>query len=138
MIFLKRNLFVCVGNVDRSKAGEMIYSQMLREQGFLVDNFFSIRDADFYVGSAGIQVSAEAEFNGSIQLDWRMVEAANRIFSIDEFITQALVRDFSAKRERIVQLDIQDGRSLIVSEQAKSLFEEFREKLRGYVPERKV
>ncbi len=132
----RRNLFVCQGNIDRSKAGELIYSQMLKEAGFKVEDFFSIRDADFYVGSAGIQVSAEAEFNGSVQLDWRMIEAADRVFSIDESITLVLVKDFSARRERTVQLDIPDGRSLLIPEQAESLFREFREKLRGYVPHR--
>ena len=137
MGYPKRNLFVCVGNVDRSKSGEEVYRQMLQERGFIVEPFASIADVDFYVGSAGIEVSAPNAFNGSVQLTSGLVALANRIFSVGELVTQRLVVDFGAHPREIIQLDIEDGRSLLVPDQARSLYGEFFLKLMPYVPQRR-
>ena len=136
MIFPKRNLFVCVGNIDRSKAGELVYIDLLKQNGFQVGHFWSMDVFDFYVGSAGIEVSAQARFNGSTQVNSPMVSLADRIFSVEDNVTQRLVNYFGAGLDKIIHLNIEDGRSLIVPEQAKSLFEEYRFKLKQYVPER--
>ena len=132
MVFPKRNLFVCIGNVDRSKAGELVYSQLLREGGFSVGPFESRGVFDFYVGSAGILVSAQNEFNGSVQLTVEMARRADRIFSVEDLVTRRLIESFGAKLGQIVQLDIEDGRSLIVPEQASDLFMEYVQKLEKY------
>jgi len=132
----KRNLFVCQGNVDRSPAGEGVYFEMLRERGFNVGPFTSMDVFDFYVGSAGIEVSAQNAFNGSVQLTLGLVALADRIFSADYLVTRGLVEKFGAYSKEIIQLNVEDGRSLLVPDQARSLFEEYRRKLRDYVPER--
>ena len=134
---IKRNLFVCQGNVDRSRAGEGVYFEMLREMGFRVGPFTSLEIFDFYIGSAGVEVSAPNAFNGSIQLTSGLVELADRIFSADDLITLRLVKDFAVRREQIVQLNVEDGRSLIVPDQAESLFREYRQKLKDYLPARR-
>jgi protein-tyrosine-phosphatase len=129
-------LFVCVGNVDRSKAGEDIFKVMLRERGFSVGEFFENDGFDFYVGSAGIEVS-QAHKPQSVQLTRVMTRRAGRIFSVEDFVTKSLVEDYNVSARKIIQLDIEDGRSLIIEEEAQSLYSEFRRKLRDYLP-RKV
>lgn len=136
MNYPKRNLFVCLGNVDRSPAGEGVYFEMLRERGFKVGPFTSMDVFDIYVGSAGIEVSAQNAFNGSVQLTSELACLADRIFSVDDAVTLRLRNQFGVRRDQIVQLDIEDGRSLLVPDQARSLFEEYRRKLADYVPER--
>lgn len=134
MKICRRFLFVCAGNVDRSRTGEITFKRELESLGFKVGKFDESRGFDFYVGSAGLSVAEKDIFNGSTQLTSNMVRRANRIFSIDSAITEGLRRDYNVSLKRIVQLDIQDFRNLIVEEEANSLYDEFKRKLEAYLP----
>ncbi len=136
MIKYNRNLFVCSGNVDRSVAGEIIFREGLEKKGFSVGKFSDLDGFDFYVGSAGIDVAEKDKMNGSMQLTEDMARRANRIFSIDEMITTELMSKYGVRKSKIVQLDIFEGRSLMVYEEAISLYGEFRRKLEKYLPRR--
>jgi len=132
-IFMQdRYLFVCMGNIDRSVAGEAIFRELLENKGFNVGKLNEKRGHDFYVGSAGVCVSNSNAVNGSIQLTNDMVRKVGNIFSVDFAVTKCLTENFRVPERKIIQLDIEDGRSLIVPEQANELYTEFRMKLGKY------
>ncbi|MEI7718701.1 MAG: hypothetical protein WCI72_02445 [archaeon] len=132
MAFDDRYLFVCVGNVDRSVAGEIILRELLEKDGFDVGKLNERRGHDFYVGSAGIEVS-EANKPQSIQLTKEMTRRVGRIFSVEDFVTNGLINNYSVPTRKIFQLNIEDGRSLLIEEEAQSLYDEFRRKLADYL-----
>lgn len=132
MKFEDRYLFVCMGNVDCSKAGESIFKAILEERGFLVGRLNEKKGFDFYVGSAGIEVS-ESHKPQSVQLTREMTRWVGRIFSVDDFVTKGLINNYGVPIRKIFQLDIEDGRSLLIEEEAQSLYVEFRRKLTDYL-----
>jgi hypothetical protein len=136
-IFMEnRYLFVCMGNVDRSVAGETVFKELLEREGFNVGKLNEKKICDFYIGSAGLFVSASNLVNGSVQLTKVMARRVGNIFSSDSHVTRGLVTNYNVPIKKIIQLDVEDGRSLIVPEQANELYEEFRRKLGGYLSER--
>lgn len=130
----KRNLFVCQGNVDRSVAAADMFGVMLRGRGFRVGKLEDVDGFDYYIGSAGLCVSAQNAFNGSVQLTTDMIGRAERIFVADGRILHDLLKEYKIAGKMFVQLNIEDGRSLIVPEQAEDLYAEVRRKLRAYMP----
>ena len=133
MAFDDRYLFVCMGNVDRSVAGESIFRELFGARGFDVGKLNERKGHDFYVGSAGLIVSNANVMNGSVQLTNEMARKVGTVFSIDALVTKGLVKSYNVPGRKIVQLDIEDGRSLLIEEEAQSLYGEFRRKLTDYL-----
>lgn len=132
----RKYLFVCTANINRSKTGELILTDLLKEKGFSVGKLESSVESDFYVGSAGVQVK-ECGNQDSVQYTPEMGRLADVIFSADEIVMTRLISQYAANIRKLVNLDIPDDFDADNEVHYRKLVALFREKLTQYVPMKK-
>lgn len=132
----KKYLFVCNANINRSKACESIFTDMLKERGFTVGNLESKVENDFYVGSAGVQTKQHGN-QDSVQYTPEMGRYADVIFSADEIVMTRLIAEYAANLRKLVNLDIPDDYDGDNEVHYRKLSALIKEKLKAYLPMKK-
>lgn len=132
----KKYLFVCNANINRSKTGEIVLADMLKERGFSVCKLESTVESDFYVGSAGVRVN-ECGNQDSVQYTPEMGRLVDIIFSADEVVMTQLISQYAVNLSKLVNLDIPDDYDVDNEVHYRKLVALFKEKLAPYVPTKK-
>ncbi len=116
----KNIVFVCHSNRNRSKAGEEIFSAMLRRRGYILYSIDALDHYDAYVSSAGTCEDADDNTN---QFDKHVADGADIIFAADDYVRNVAIREYKQPREKIISLKIPDCYSTKSPELRKRLEE---------------
>lgn len=134
---VKKYLFICLANIDRSKTGEIVFKDMLKERGYSVGSLEEILQADFYVGSAGVRANEFGCKGYSVQYSSEIGDGADVIFVADELVFSLLKEMDSKNLAKVVQLDIPDTYKASDEVDYRKMVDLFKDKLLPYMPKKK-
>lgn len=131
----RKYLFVCSANIDRSKTGEIVFGDMLKERGYSVGKLEESLERDFYVGSAGINATKYGN-QDSVQYTKEMGNLADVILVAHEEIVDVLNILDSDNKHKFVDLNIADDYDTEHERDYRELVKIFKEKLLEYMPKK--
>lgn len=102
---MQRILFICLANINRSPTAERVFREMAEKRGIEVK-----------VSSAGIDVQDGDTEN---PLSEFLVKNADKIFVMEEYMKNIIVKNYNADSVKIESLEIPDiyrGNDLILTE----------------------
>jgi predicted protein tyrosine phosphatase len=130
LMVAKKYLFVCMANVNRSRLGKVVFSQMLTERGFGV---YPAENYDFRVESAGLCARRD-----TTQFKECMLRGTRNVFFADTIVKLEFLEEYGISwKDRFVNLGIPDRWDIDVDWQRKELERILRTRLAQYVPGRK-
>jgi|SRR3989344_4741434 len=122
---VKKILFVCYTNINRSPTAARVFSELLEEKGYLVFGRGVYTEHEFEVTSAGVYAYDEGN-----EITDEQLANANQIFFMDNYVYSEAKRLYKIEEEKSVVFDIKD----IYFRNSSILEEILRKKLKDFVP----